>query len=109
MCLWPCLYGDCECLHVCMHVCDWARLYDDRVAFVCVSGNDSMVIVCGRGCMHVCVCVCLYGDRVVFAFASGHVCMVIVGVCVGVCMLVNVCGCMVIVLCLYVSPAMFVW
>ena len=40
---------------------------------------------------------------------SGNVCMVIVNVCMGVCMFVNVCACMVAVLCLYVFLVMFVW
>ena len=50
--------------------------------------------------MHVCECACLNCDCVVFVNVSGHVCVVSVGVCVGVCMFVNVCACMVIVLCL---------
>ena len=75
MCLLPCLYGDCVCLHVCMHVCE---------------------------------CVWLYGDCVVFVLVSGNVCMVIVNVYVCVYMFVNVCACMVVVLRLYVSLAMFV-
>ena len=60
-------------------------------------------------CMHVCACVRLCGDCVVCVCVSGYVCMVVVGVCEGVCMFVNVRVCMVIVLCLYVSLAMFVW
>ena len=71
----------------------------------CVYGD----CVCLRGYMHICECVCLYGACVVFVFVSGHVCIVIVGVCVGVCMFVNMCACMVLVLCLYVSLPMFVW
>ena len=77
---------------VCMRL--WLCLYGD----------------CGRsrGCMHVCECVCVYCGCVVFACVSGHVCVIICGVCVYVCMLVKVCGNMVVVLCLYVSLAMFV-
>ena len=51
---------------------------------------------------------CLCGGCVVFIFVHCHVDMVIVGVCVDVCMIVNVCACMVIVLCLHASLAMFV-
>ena len=58
ICVWPCLYVDCGCLHLCMHVSE---------------------------------CVCLYGDCVVFVCISGHVYMVIVGVCVGACIVINVC------------------
>ena len=64
--------------------------------------------VCLHVCMQICECVRLHGDCVVFVCVSGYVCMVLVGVCMGVCMFVNVCGCIVIVLCLYVSLAMFV-
>ena len=59
--------------------------------------------------MHVWVCVRLYDDCVVFACVSGHVCMLIVCACVGVSTFVNVCACMVVELCLYASPAMFIW
>ena len=68
MCLWSCLYGDCGCLHVCMHVCERVRLYGGCVAFVCVSGHVCMVIVCV--CVDVCMFVnafVLYCDCVVFA------------------------------------------
>ena len=51
------------------------------------------------------MCECLCGNCVVFVCVSVDVYVVIVGVCVDVCMLVNVCGCMVILLCLYVSLA----
>ena len=44
-----------------------------------------------------------------FVCVSGHVCIVVVGVCVGVCMFVNVCACKLIVLWLYASLAIFVW
>ena len=59
-------------------------------------------------CMFVRVRVCLYGGCVVFVCVSSHVFMVIVGVCIVVCMFVNVYACMVIVWCLYVFLAMFV-
>ena len=61
--------------------------------------------------MYVCLSmrVCLYGGCVVFVRVSGHVCIVIVGVCVDVYVFVNVCACMVVVSCLDVSLAMFVW
>ena len=55
--------------------------------------------------MYVSGCVRLYCGCVVFVCVSGHVYMVTVGVCIGVCMFVNVCDCMVVVL----SPAMLVW
>ena len=109
MCLLPWLYGDCGCLRVFVHVCDCACLYGDRVVFVCVPGDVYMVIVCVRGSMHVCECVCSYGGCVVFVNISGNVFMVILGLCVGVCMFANVCACMVVVLCSYVSLVMFVW
>ena len=48
---------------------------------------------------------CLYCGCVVFVCVFGHVCMVIVYVCVGVCICVNVCDGMVVVLCLYVFLA----
>ena len=60
-------------------------------------------------CIDVCECVCLYGVCVVFVCVSGNACILIVGVFPGVCMFVSACACMVIVLCLYVSLAMFVW
>ena len=52
---------------------------------------------------------CVYCGCVVFVCVSGNGCIVIVGVCFGVCMFVDVCACMVNVLCLYVSLAMCVW
>ena len=57
---------------------------------------------------HDCECVCLHGGCDAFVCASGHVCMVIVCDCIGVCMFVIECAHMVVVLCLYVSLAMFV-
>ena len=59
--------------------------------------------------MHVCECVCMYCDCVVFVCVSGNCCMVVVGVCVGVCMFVEVCAYIVIVLCWYVPLVMYVW
>ena len=59
--------------------------------------------------MHVGDCLFLYGGCVVFVCVSCHVCIVNVGVCMGVCMLVIVCACMVVELGLYVSLAMLVW
>ena len=64
--------------------------------------------VCLRDCMHVCECARLYGECVVFARVSDNICMVIVCVSLGVRMFVNVCVCIGIVLCLYVSLVMFV-
>ena len=52
---------------------------------------------------------CLHGDCFVFVCVFGNVCVVIVGVCMGVCMFVAVCACVVVILCLYVSLAMFLW
>ena len=104
MCVWQCLYGDCVCLrgHACLLVCVlvWWLCF----VFGCVSGHVTMGIVC------VCIGVCIFADVCMFAFvcASGHVCMVILRICVGVCTFVVVNACMVIVLCLYVSLAMFV-
>ena len=81
----------------------------DCVVFKFVSGHVCMVIVC------VCVdvkrvseCVCAYYDVAAFVCVSCHVCMVIVRVCEGAYMFVNVCACIVVVLCLYVSLAMVV-
>ena len=54
MCLWPCLYGNCECLRVCINVCECVRLYGDCVVFVCVSGHVYIAIVC------VCIGVCMF-------------------------------------------------
>ena len=59
-------------------------------------------------CACLSICVCFYGGCVVFVCVSNHVCMVVVCVCNNVCMFVNVRACMVIVFCLYVSPATFV-
>ena len=53
--------------------------------------------------MRVCLCC------VVFVCVSGHVCVVNVGVYVCLCMFVGVCASIVVVLCLYMSLAMFVW
>ena len=75
-------------------MCRWPCLYGE--------------CACLRGCMLVCECVCLYGGCVACVCVSDHVCIVIVCVCVGVCMFVNVRACMVGVLCLYVSPVVFV-
>ena len=50
--------------------------------------------------MYACVRVCLYDGCVVFEYVYGHVCVVIVGFCMNVCMLANVCACLVVVLCL---------
>ena len=61
-----------------------------------------------RGCIHVCECVCLCGDCVVFVCVPSRVCIVIVRVRVCVCMFANLCVCIVNVLCLYASLAMFV-
>ena len=83
-------------------------MYCGYVVFACVSGYACMLLVCLHGRMHVCKCVRLDGGCVVFVCVSGHVCMVIVRVRVGVFMFVNVCGCTVSVLCLYVSFAMCV-
>ena len=58
--------------------------------------------------MHVCECVCLNGGCVVFVCVPDHACIVITNVCLDVCLFVNVCDCLEIVLCLYVSFAMFV-
>ena len=59
MCLLPCLYGDCGCLHWCMHVCECVRLYGDCVVNVCVPGHVYILIVCvyvgGRLFVNVCV------------------------------------------------------
>ena len=43
--VWPNLYGDCGCLRGCVHVCECACLYCDRVVFVCVSDHVCIVIV----------------------------------------------------------------
>ena len=75
----------------------------------CVCMNFCPCLYGGCKCLRVCMDVVLYGGCVVFVCVSGHVCMVIVGVCLGICMFVDVCGCMVIVLRLYVYLAMFVW
>ena len=74
MCLWPLLYGDCVCLHVCCVVC--VCLYCGYVVFVCVSGHDCIVFVrvCFGVCMFVCVCacmvivLCLYASLVMFVW-----------------------------------------
>ena len=59
--------------------------------------------------MYVCECVRLYGDCVVSVCVSCNVYIVIACFRLCVCMCVGVCACMVVVLWLYVSPAMFVW
>ena len=66
MCLWSCLYGDCVyvCAGVCMFVSVCVCLYGKCVVFICVSGNDCMMVV------GVCVCVCM--------FVNGWACVVIV-------------------------------
>ena len=92
-----------------MHVCGCVRLYGDSVLGVCVWLCVYCDCRCLQTCMHVYDKLCLYGGCVAFACVSGHVRMLTVGVCVGVCMFVNVCDCMVIVLCLYVLLVMFVW
>ena len=74
MCLWPCLYGDCVCLRVCMHVCECVCLYCGCVVFVCVPGHVCMVIVdvYVGVCMFVNVCaymvtvLCLYVSLTMF-------------------------------------------
>ena len=103
------MYGDCGCLRTCMHVCAcvlvWWLCCVCMRFWPCSYGN----CVCLRGCIHVCGCVCLHCGCVVFVCVSGNVCMVFVRVCVGVCMFVDVSACMVIVLCLHVSLATFVW
>ena len=92
MCILLCLFGDRVCLRECINVCECVRLNGGRFVFVCVSGHVYIVTVCD------CVCVCM--------FVNVSTCMVIVGVCKGVCMSMGVC--MVGVLCLYTSLAMFV-
>ena len=62
---------------------------------------------CLRLCMHVCECACLYGVCVVLVCVSCHVCILIVCVFACVCMFVRVCACVVFVLCLYVSLALY--
>ena len=54
------------------------------------------------------MCVCLCGGYVVFVCVSGKVYIMIVCVCLIVCMFVDMCACMLIVLCLYASLSMFV-
>ena len=69
----------------------------------CVYSN----CVCLHERMHVYGCV-LYGECVVFVCLWP--CLYCDCVCLhGVCMFVNVCACLVVVLCLHVSSAMFVW
>ena len=104
----PCLYDDFVCLRGCMHVCECVRLYCDCVVFVCVSCHVCIVNVCAVVCMHVCDCVCLYGKCVVFVCVSGCVCMVVVNVCVRVCMFVNACVFVLIIVRLYAYLAMCV-
>ena len=105
-----CVYGECVALHGCKHVCVCVCLYGDCVAFVCASGHVWMVIVgvCLGVCVFVGVCVlvwwlccvcmsfwpCLHGDC---------------GCLRGCIMCDFVCACIVVVLCLYMSPAMFAW
>ena len=61
-------------------------------------------------CVYACLrlCVQLYGDCVVFVCVSGYVYVVIVCVFAAVCMFVDACVCIVDVLCLCASLAMFV-
>ena len=77
--------------------------------FVNVSCHVGMLILWVFAWAYACLRMCVYCGCVVFVCVSGYVCIVIVYVCVSVCMFVNVCGCIVVVLGMYVSPAMSVW
>ena len=85
----------CACMVVVLRLyVYWPCLYDDCVRMYDYMYFCECVIVCWLCCVCMCLWPCRYGDC---------------GCLLGVRRFVNVCVCILCVLCLYVSLAMFEW